>query len=126
RMKRLLWFSLCVALLPVGFAAEMIVTGIAVPFHDERGVPTHRLEAKRGQWRGAERQLEGVEIVYFAKNDPQRIVQRLKADEAIWNEREETLTGRGHVEVETEQSRLEGEGFDLALATSQLRIHRAF
>jgi hypothetical protein len=70
--------------------------------------------------------LEDVEIEYYEGGDPQRVAQRLKATEATWNEKTEILAGRGRIEVETEENRLAGEGFQLELARSQLNIHRNF
>jgi hypothetical protein len=97
-----------------------------VPFFDEHGKLTHRLIAQRGKMAGGLQHLQGVALVYFSGSDPELIVQKLLTDEATWDEKKETLTGRGEIVVATEENRLSGEGFDFALATSLLHIHRKF
>lgn len=107
-------------------AAEIVATGVAVPFFDLAGRPTHKLQASRATMVGSTQRMEEVEIVYFSAKDPTVVVQRVKARDAMWDQQKEILTGSGHVDVVTEQSRLTGEGFDFALGTSLLHIHRAF
>jgi hypothetical protein len=53
-------------------------------------------------------------------------VQKLEAGEATWDEKKETLVGSGPIVVATIEHRLTGTGFDFALATSLLHIHRDF
>lgn len=105
---------------------ELRASGISVPFFDTAGKLTHRLEAKRGTKAGALQQLHEVELVYFSATQPNVIVQKLIAADATWDEQKELLVGRGAVTVATEENRLTGEGFDFALPTSMLHIHRAF
>ena len=107
-------------------AAEISATGISVPFFDSAGKLTHKMLAKRAAQTGSRQNLHDVEIHYFAENDPASVVQRLEAQEATWDERKEVLVGRGPIVVVTPESRLTGEGFDFALATSLLHIHRNF
>lgn len=106
-------------------AAEIAAQEISTPFYDEAGRLTHRITARRGVWRGEQQKLEDVEVLYYdASKGP--VPQRLRAREAIFDQKRNTLTGEGAVTVETGTSRLSGEGFDFALASSQLNIHRAF
>jgi hypothetical protein len=105
---------------------EIAVTGVSIPFFNETGHLTHRLLAKRGKKSGHVQHLAEVEVHYFAAADPTLIVQKLEADDATWDERKETLVGRGRIVVATQENRLTGEGFDFALATSLLHIHRNF
>lgn len=107
-------------------AAEMVATGISLPFFNESGKLTHRLLAKTGTMSGGIQKLRGVELHYFSPTDPNVIVQKLEASEATWDEKKETLVGRGPITVATVENRLTGEGFDFALATSLLHIHRQF
>ena len=53
-------------------------------------------------------------------------MQKLEATEATWDEKKETLVGRGPMVVATVENRLTGDGFDFSLATSLLHIHRNF
>jgi hypothetical protein len=107
-------------------AAELKAEGIAIPFFDAAGKPTHRLAARRGTLVGTAQKLQEVELVYFSLTDPKVIVQKLVAAEATWDSTREILTGTGAIEVTTEENKLTGEGFDFALATSLLHIHRKF
>lgn len=107
-------------------AIELTASGIAVPFFDPDGKLTHKLVAERGTKSGRLQELERIEIHYFAPGDPLTIIQKVEAEAATWDDRAETLVGRGKVVVATETNRLTGEGFDFALATSLLHIHRDF
>ena len=107
-------------------AVEVTVNGIALPFFDLNGKLTHKLVAKTGTQIGAVQNLRDVEIQYFSAKDPTVVVQKLQADEATWDDQKETLVGRGRILVATEENRLTGEGFDFALATSLLHLHRDF
>jgi hypothetical protein len=109
-----------------GRAAEATASGISLPFFDDHGKPTHKMTAARGTLEGVSRRLEEVEIHYFSATDPTVIVQKVQAREATWDEKKETLTGTGSILVATEENRLTGEGFDFALATSLLHVHRNF
>lgn len=97
-----------------------------MPFFDADGRMTHKLLAARGAAAGEQRRLEEVQVVYFAADDPTRIVQRLTATDALWSEKAGTLSGSGTVKVDTEDNHLSGVGYDFALETSVLRIHREF
>jgi lipopolysaccharide export system protein LptA len=105
-------------------AVELGASGISVPFFNDAGTLTHKLVARRGSVAGAVQRLHDVEIVYFSAGDPGMIVQRLEAAEATWDEKTELLAGRGRILVATEDNRVTGEGFDFALATSLLHLHR--
>lgn len=107
-------------------AVEMRAEGIALPFFDAAGKPTHRLSAKQGAMAGTTQKLKEVELVYFSAKDPNVIVQKLVASDAIWDAKREVLTGEGPIQVVTEENTLTGEGFDFAFATSLLHIHRNF
>lgn len=107
-------------------AAEIAAEGIMLPFFDATGRRTHALRAERGTLRGPLQTLTGAELVYFSADEPNRIVQRVQADTATWDTANETLTSDGHVTVTTDFNRLSGEGFDFSMATSLIRIHRAF
>ncbi len=107
-------------------SVELKADGIAVPFFDATGKLTHRLSAKTGVVTGATQSLREVELVYYSAKDPQRIVQTLTAADALWDSKKETLTGRGAIEVVTEESKLTGEGFDFTFSTALLHLHRAF
>jgi hypothetical protein len=109
-----------------GRAAELVASGIAVPFFNEAGKLTHKMVAARGAVVGEQRRLEEVEIDYFSLTEPNTVVQKVTADEAVWDEKKEILTGTRSIVVATEDNRLTGEGFDFALATSLLHIHRKF
>src|SRR5436190_11225862 len=109
-----------------GRAAELAASGITVPFFNEAGKLTHKMVAARGALVGAVKRLEQVEVSYFSLTEPNTIVQKVLADEAMWDEKKEILTGTRSIEVATEENRLTGEGFDFALATSLLHIHRKF
>jgi len=82
-------------------AAEMKATGISLPFFDQAGKLTHRLLAKTGTMAGGIQKLHGVELHYFAPEDPKVIVQKLEAGEATWDEKKETLVGSGPIVVAT-------------------------
>jgi hypothetical protein len=116
----------CVCLLIPGRAAEVAGAVITVSFSDAAGKLTHKLLAKRGSMTGPLWRLQGVEIDYVSAKDPNVIVQRVEAAEATWDGQKEILEGHGRVQVATEENRLTGEGFDFALATSLLHIHRNF
>ncbi len=105
---------------------ELKADDIALPFFDATGKLTHRLTARAGVITGAAQSLRDVEIVYYSATDPKLVVQKLNAADALWDPKKETLTGRGAIQVETEESKLTGEGFDFTLATALLHLHRAF
>lgn len=105
---------------------EMAASGISLPFFDAAGKLTHKLVAKTGTMSGSVQKLHGVELHYFSSSEPGVIVQKLEAAEATWDEKKETLVGHGSIAVSTIENRLTGEGFDFALATSLLHIHRNF
>ena len=107
-------------------AAEMTANGISIPFFDPAGKLTHRMTATRGSMAGGVQHLQEVEIVYFSATEPATIVQKLQAAQATWDDKKEILTGAGAIVVATDENRLTGEGFDFALATSLLHIHRNF
>ncbi|MGH7946097.1 MAG: hypothetical protein ACREF9_13955 [Opitutaceae bacterium] len=107
-------------------AAELSATGISIPFFSDAGTLTHRIIAKSGSKSGDIRTLHEVEIHYFAPKDPTLVVQKIEAADATWDERKEILSGRGSILVATIENRLTGEGFDFALATALLQIHRRF
>lgn len=105
---------------------EFTVSGLTLPFVDPSGRVTHRLTAKTGTKSGDVQQLRGVELQYFSATEPGIVTQTLTADEATWDERRETLAGRGRIVVTTAENKLTGEGFDFAVATSRLHIQRDF
>lgn len=109
-----------------GRAVELAASGISAPFFNEAGQLTHKMVAARGALAGSVRRLEQIEIHYYSLTKPNTIVQKVLADEATWDEQKETLTGTRSIVVATEENRLTGEGFDFALATSLLHIHRNF
>src|SRR4051812_38071674 len=76
-----------------GRAAELAASGITVPFFNEAGKLTHKMVAARGALVGAVKRLEQVEVSYFSLTEPNTIVQKVLADEAMWDERKEILTG---------------------------------
>lgn len=117
--------ALTLLLLPLR-AVEIAASGLSIPFFDASGRLTHKVVAQRGTLSGAARSLEQVEVVYLADGDPSRVVQRVRAQAATWNEKTGVLEGAGPVTVETEENQLSGEGFRFELARSQLLIHRAF
>ena len=110
---------------PAG-AVEIAATGLSIPFFDDAGKLTHKVIAKRGTLIGASQQLEQAEFDYYENGDPERVVQRVIASKATWDEKKEILAGEGPIAVETEQNRLTGVGFDFALATARLNIQRDF
>ena len=112
--------------MPAGHAAEMKASGISLPFFDAAGKLTHRLHARTGTMADGIQKLHGVELQYFSPTDPNLVVQKLEATEATWDEKKETLVGRGPIVVATIENRLTGDGFDFTLATSLLHIHRNF
>jgi hypothetical protein len=97
-----------------------------LPFFDPTGRLTHRLTAARAHNQGAVRRFEDVEVVYFSPNEPDRVIQRVRATDAVWDDTHDTLTGDGAINAETADSTLAGEGFAFALATSVLKIERNF
>lgn len=105
---------------------ELNASGITFPFFDEHGKLTHRLTAKTGTKAGELQNLQEVELHYFSATEPNVIVQKLRAADATWDAKKELLAGTGPIEVATEENRLTGVGFDFALGTSLLRIHREF
>jgi hypothetical protein len=105
---------------------ELNASGISVPFFDPAGKLTHRMIASHGSMAGNLQHLQEVELVYFSATEPNVIVQKLIAADATWDDKKEVLSGRGPILVATEENRLTGEGFDCALATSVLHIHRDF
>jgi hypothetical protein len=107
-------------------SVEFAASGISLPFFNAAGKLTHKLIAKDGAKAGNLQNLRGVEIHYFSATDPTVIEQKLEAEEATWDASKETLVGRGPITVTTEENRVTGEGFDFALATSLLHIHRNF
>ena len=110
---------------PAG-AAELAASGLSFPFFDESGKLTHKVIAQHATMSGPVQQLRDVVIDYFADGDPKRVVQRVTAREATWDEKRETLEGRGEVIVETLENRLTGDGFLFELGRAQLNIHRNF
>jgi hypothetical protein len=107
-------------------AADLRLAEISVPFFDPAGKPTHRLVAREGLLSGGHQRLQGVEVVYFSATDPAVVVQRVTADEARWDPAAKVLSGAGAIRISTDENQLTGSGFDFALATSQVRIHRDF
>lgn len=107
-------------------AVELSASGISVPFFNDAGKLTHKLLAKHGTKVGNVQNLHEVQVHYFSAADSNVVVQKLEAAEATWDNRKETLVGRGSIVVATDENRLTGEGFDFALATSLLHIHRNF
>ena len=107
-------------------AGEMKASGISVPFFNAAGKLSHRLLAKSGTLSDGVHSLQGVALHYFSPDDPTVIVQKLETAEATWDDRKETLAGQGSLVVATVEHRITGEGFDFALATSLLHIHRQF
>ncbi len=107
-------------------AAEITARGITQPFFDAKGRRTHVLRAASGSLRGPLQTLTGVELIYFSADQSDRVAQRVQADTATWDTAKETLTSDGRVTLTTDFNRLSGEGFDFSMATSLLRIHRAF
>jgi hypothetical protein len=107
-------------------SAEISVSGISIPFFDANGKLTHRLQAETGTSVGALKNLGQAELVYLAADGSGAVVQRLRTAEATWDERRETLAGTGPVSVESEENRLTGKGFDFALETGVLQVHRDF
>ena len=105
---------------------EFTATGISMPFFDAGGKLTHRLTAQQGAKAGELQNLRTVELVYFSPAEPNVIVQKLIANDAMWDARREILAGRGPIVVATEQNRITGDGFDFALATSLLHVQRDF
>ena len=120
-----LWCAGLTVAVPMG-GAEITATGISVPFFDVSGRMTHKLHAQSGAIVGTVQHLRDAELVYFSAGNPDEVLQRLRATEATWDEKKQTLSGRGDITVETELNRVSGEGFDLALATGVLHIHRNF
>jgi hypothetical protein len=106
--------------------AEVSATGISIPFFNDAGKLTHRMMAKSGVKTGPLQALRGIEIHYFAPHDPKVVVQKIEAADATWDDRKGLLVGSGQIVVATVESRLDGDGFDFALATSLLKIHRNF
>jgi hypothetical protein len=106
--------------------AQVSATGISIPFFNDAGKLTHRLLAKSGTKSGDIQNLRSVEVHYFAPADPKVIVQKIEASEATWDAKKETLVGYGAIVVATLENRLTGDGFDFALATALLHIHRNF
>jgi len=107
-------------------AVEISATGISLPFFDATGKLSHRLVAKHGTKQGSVQILRELEVRYFSAEDPNVVVQTLTTVEAEWDDRKGTLTGPGRIAVSTAENQLTGEGFDFALATSLLHIHRLF
>jgi hypothetical protein len=107
-------------------AAELSATGISIPFFDDAGKLTHKLVAKTGTKSGHVQKLQQVEIHYFSVTEPNVIVQKMEAADATWDDKKETLVGNGPIVVATQENRLTGEGFDFALATALLHVHRNF
>lgn len=102
---------------------DVAVEGLSLPFFNRAGVLTHKLVAARGSMQGNLRRLEDARILYFAADDPKRVVQSVAAANAVWNEAAGTLTGDGPITVKTETNTLSGDGFDFALGTSILHLH---
>jgi hypothetical protein len=106
--------------------AELSATGISIPFFTDAGKLTHRMKASSAVKTGTVQTMHEVEIQYFAPGDPSLIVQKVQMADATWDDQKQTLVGGGTVVVATVESRLTGEGFDFALETALLRIHRNF
>jgi hypothetical protein len=111
---------------PAIHAAEVVASGITIPFFDAAGKLTHRMTASHGTKAGTSQQLQDVELVYFSEREPNVIVQKVLATDATWDDKKELLTGRGKIVVATEENRITGEGFDFALGTGLLHIQRDF
>lgn len=129
RVPRFLTLAIAFAFLALNAetrAAKVVASGLSFPFFDDAGKLTHKINARHATIVGALQHLQEVEIEYYENGDPKRVVQRVTATEATWNEKNETLEGRGAVVVETDENRLTGEGFLFELARSQLNIHRNF
>jgi hypothetical protein len=126
RTVRLFVLFFCVAFQSAGSAAELSASGISIPFFDDAGKLTHKIVAKTGTKSGHVQKLQAIEIHYFSASDPNVIVQKVEAADATWDDKKETLVGRGAIAIATVENRLTGEGFDFALATSLLHIHRKF
>lgn len=107
-------------------AVELAASGLAVPFFNDAGKLTHKIIAERGTMIGQLQHLKHAQIEYYAGGDPKRVVQRLVAAEAMWDEKKELLSGSGPIAVATEANQLSGVGFDFALSTARLNIHREF
>ena len=67
-----------------------------------------------------------MEVAYFSATDPAVVIQRVTATEAMWDAGKKILTGSGAIAVSSGENQLIGEGFDFALGTSLLHIHRNF
>jgi hypothetical protein len=104
----------------------MTLSGLSLPFFNDAGKLTHRMFAKSGTKSGNVQRLHGVEIHYFSATQPNVIIQKIQADDATWDDKREILEGKGTIVVATEENRITGEGFDFALATSLLHVHRKF
>lgn len=100
------------------------VEGLTIPFFDPAGRMTHKLTAKSGTLQGEDRVLHDAEELYFAADDSSKVVQRINAEEAVYSEKKQTLTGSGPLRVTTLASQLSGVGFDFSLGTSVLNLHR--
>ena len=128
-VKKCLWIFGCLLATSNGPAASkfaVTVTGISIPFFNDAGKLTHRLLAKHGVTSGNLQELTDVEVHYFSAADPKVIVQKIEAEDATWDDRKETLVGRGGIVVATVETRLTGRGYDFALGTGLLHIHREF
>jgi hypothetical protein len=115
-----------IASVAVGRDVELTAAGISVPFFDVTGRLTHRMVATHGAMVGGRQTLRQVELVYYSATNPAEIVQKVTATDAAWNAETELLTGTGDIVVATPENRITGQGFDFALATSLLHIHRDF
>ena len=119
-------FLLSLLIAAPAFGVEFRADGLAVPFFNERGQLSHKLTAERGRMVASRHHLESVVIEYYSGTQPDLVVQRVQAERAVWDDGRQTLSGDGRVEVETEESRLAGTGFDFALDSAVLNIHRDF
>ena len=124
-LSRIALLAACLAA-SVHAAVEITASGISLPFFNDAGQLTHKLLARHGTTTGGLQKLQTVELQYYSATEPRVIVQKLEATEATWDPERETLVGRGPIVVATIENRLRGEGFDFALGTSRLQIHRQF
>ncbi len=70
--------------------------------------------------------LRGVELQLFSPTEPGVVVQRLEAEDAVWDADRQMLVGKGEIVVTAADNRLSGQGFEFSLLTSRLLIHRDF
>jgi hypothetical protein len=121
----------------LGLAAPMVLSaaavekltanGITLPIFDPTGKTlTHKLLAKRGTMLGPLQTLYGVELQLFSPTEPGVVVQKMEADDAVWDAQRQILTGKGEIVVTAADNRLRGQGFEFSMISSQLVIQRDF